>query len=216
VRRTATGSVRPWTPLTATLLLLLPIISAAQAFSADVVFTPVSGKPVENNGRPAAPTVGSAKLYVQKDQLRFESHGVSGEALIVDDASQTTVALFPKDRTYQPLASRPSDYFRVADAEHACPDWQKAVGRKIDCTKAGEEAVDGRRSVKYRRQLQGEAAEYVWIDRALKFVTKWRTDQNEAQLRNIQEGPQPAELFTVPQNYKLLTPRKSKTSPLAR
>jgi hypothetical protein len=202
--------------LTGAVLALVPALGGAQEFSADVVFTPVSSKPDGGTGRPAVPTVPSARLYVSKEQMRFESRGVTGQTLLVDDANQTTVALFPRENTYEPLGSRPREYFRVSDADRACPDWQKAVGKKIDCAKVGREVVDGRRSVKYSRHLGGGSAEYVWIDRKLNFVIKWRTDQTEAQLRNIQEGPQSAQLFAVPQNYKILTPRKSKARPPAR
>jgi hypothetical protein len=206
----------PALSLAGALLASVPAVGAAQEFSADVVFTPVSGKPDGATGRPAVPTVPSARLYVQKEQMRFESRGVTGQTLVVDDANQTTVALFPRNKTYEPLGSRPSEYFRVADAERACPDWQKAVGKEIDCKKVGSEVVEGRRSVKYSRHMAGGSAEYVWIDRKLNFVIKWRTDQIEAQLRNVQQGPQSAELFAVPQNYKIVTPRKSKARPLAR
>jgi hypothetical protein len=198
------------------LLALLPAIVAAQEFSADVVFTPVASKPDGAGGRPAVPTVPSARLYVNKEQMRFESRGVTGQTLLVDDANQTTVALFPREKTYEPLGSRPGEYFRVSDAAQACPDWQKAVGKKIDCKKVGREVIDGRSSVKYSRHLGGNSTEYVWIDRKLNFVIKWRTALTEAQLRNIQEGPQSAELFAVPENYRILTPRKSRTRPVAR
>jgi hypothetical protein len=197
----------------AALLTLWPATGAAQEFTAEVVFTPVIKIAGGTGKRAAVPTVPSAKLYVTEQQLRFESHGVTGQTLLVDSVEHTTVALFPKDKTYQPLASAPREYFRVSDPERACADWQRAVGKKIDCAKVADEVLDGRRSVKYRRHGDGGSVEYVWIDRQLKFVLKWRTDQTEAQLRDIQEGPQSPELFTVPQDYHAVTPKKPRTSP---
>lgn len=198
--------------LAVTALALAPAVCAAQEFSADVVLTPVPGNPDAGAARAVAPTVHSARLYVNKDLMRFESQGVTGQTMIVDDANQTTVALFPKQKSYQPLGSRPPQYFRVSDAERACPDWQKAVGRKISCEKLGSDVVDGRRSVKYSRRTSSGSEEYVWIDPKLKYVIKWRTSQTEAQLRNIQQGPQSADLFAVPQSYELLKPRKPRTA----
>src|SRR5262245_7905950 len=127
-----------------TLLAVLPVMLAAQEFSAEVVFTPGSSHPVATAGRPAAPTVHSAKLYVLKEQMRLETQGVSGQVMLVDDANHTAVAIFPRQRAYAPLGSRPRQYFRVVDAERACPDWQKAVGTKIECKKGSRETVDGR------------------------------------------------------------------------
>jgi hypothetical protein len=178
----------------AAILTLSPVVGAAQEFSAEVVFTPVL-------------TVPAARLFVSQQQLRFESGGVTGQMLLVDNAAHTTVAIFPKEKAYQPLGSPPREYFRVSNAERACPEWQRAVGKKIDCGKVGDEVIEGRRSVKYRRHGDGGSVEYIWIDRELNFVIKWRTDQTEAQLHNIQVGPQLPELFTVPQDYRALTPK---------
>jgi hypothetical protein len=202
--------------LAVVVLALMPAIGAAQLLSADVVFTPVAGKPETGAARAVAPTVRSARLYVNKDQMRFESRGVTEQTMIVDDANQTTVVLFPKEKSYQPLGSRPPEYFRVSDAEEACPDWQKAIGQKISCKKCGSEVVDGRNSVKYSRRSSDGSDEYIWIDSKLNFVIKWRTRETEAQLINIMEGPQSAELFAVPQNYALVRPRKFRTSPLSK
>lgn len=199
-----------------TLSVLLPGTLAAQEFSADVVFTPVVSKAVATTARRAAPTVHSAKLYVRKEQLRLETHGVTGLVMLVDGANHTTVALFPPQKAYQPLGSRPRQYFHVADPERACPDWQKAVGKKIECQKNGRETVDGRSAIKYSRAVGGGSEESVWVDRKLNYVIKWRSDQGEAQLQDIKEDPLSPELFTVPQDYKLQTPRKSRSSPMER
>jgi len=198
------------------LCVLLPVTLAAQEFSADVVFTPVVSKAVATTARPPAPTVRSAKLYVRKEQLRLETHGVTGLVMLVDGANHTTVAMFPPQKAYQPLGSRPRQYFRVADPERACADWQEAVGKKIECKKDGRETVEGRAVVKYSRALGSGSEESVWVDRKLNYVVKWRSDQGEAQLRDIKEGPQSPELFTVPQDYKLQSPRKSRSSPMER
>ena len=49
----------------------------------------------------------------------------------------------------------------------------------------------------------------VWVDKALKFVIKWQAAGRGAELRNIKEGQQAADLFTVPSDYKIPPPRKA-------
>ncbi len=49
----------------------------------------------------------------------------------------------------------------------------------------------------------------VWVDKALKFVIKWQAAGTGAELRNIKEGQQAADLFTVPSDYKIAAPQKA-------
>jgi hypothetical protein len=197
--------------LAATFLLgLIPSFCQAQEFSADVVYVTTS--------KPDAPSAGtgnssrpSSKLYVSKDKMRIETHGLAETVLLVNGGEHAAVALFPAKKEYQPLASGPSEYFRVQDAENACPDWQKAADQKIVCERVGHEVVDGRQAVKYRNKGASEdAATAIWIDPALKFVVKWESAGTGAELRNIKEAQQAADLFAVPSAYKLLQPQKAK------
>jgi hypothetical protein len=198
------------TSLAATFLLgLIPAVCPAQDFSADVVYLATS--------KPDAPSTGtgtsahrSSKLYVSKDKMRLETRGLTGTILLVNGGEDTAVALFPLKKAFQPLASGPSEYFRVEDAENACPDWQKAADQKIVCEKVGHEVVDGRQTVKYRNKGASDAAAAaVWIDLVLKFVVKWEGAGTGAELRNVKEGQQAADLFVVPSDYKVLKPQKA-------
>jgi hypothetical protein len=198
--------------LAATFLLgLIPAVCHAQDFSADVVYLAPS--------KPDAPTAAtgtsphpSSKLYVSKDKMRLETHGLAETVLLVNGGEHTADALYPARKAYQPLADGPSEYFRVQDAENACPDWQKAVDQKIVCEKVGHEVVDGRQAVKYQNKgASGDATAAVWIDLTLKFVSKWQNASTGAELRNIKEAQQAADLFAVPAAYKLLQPQKAKS-----
>jgi hypothetical protein len=197
------------------LLASMPAVCHAQEFSANVVYAPAPQNQDAPSSRTAVAIVPSAKLYVSKDRMRFVSGGVTGLTMIVDIANHTTVALFPSQKAYQQLGSRPTQYFRVTDAEDACPDWQKAVGKEITCEKVGDEVVDGRKTVKYRRPTPNSAADYICVDPKLNYVTKWRMDKTEAELRNIEEGPQSEDLFVIPKGYEPLSPSKkqSRTTP---
>ncbi len=204
--------------LAVALLALVPTVCPAQEFSANVVYAPVFKEQDPPASRTPAPAVSSTKLYVSKDRMRFESGGLTGLIMIVDVAKHTTVALFPSQKSYRELASRPSAYFRVSDTENACPDWQKAVGKEISCEKVGNDVVGGRKTVKYRSPTPNRAANYIWVDALLNFVIKWHMDETDAELRNITEGPQSPDLFAIPQGYEPLRPprRQSKTTPRPR
>jgi hypothetical protein len=200
------------TSLAAAFLLgLIPAACHAQDFSADVVYLPIS--------KPGAPSTGtgtplhrSSKLYVSKDKIRLETRGLTNTILLVNGGEHTTVALYPAQKAYQPLAAGPSEYFRVENAEDACPDWQKAADQKIVCEKVTHEVVDGRQTVKYQNKHASDASTAaVWIDLALKFVVKWEGASTGAELRNIKEEQQAADLFAVPSAYEVLKPQKAKS-----
>jgi hypothetical protein len=182
---------------------LVPALRA-QDFSADVVYSAVSAAGAQTSPR------NPSKLQVSKGKMRLETGGVTNTILLVNADEHTTIALFPLRKAYQYLASSPSEYFRVVDAENACPDWQKASGQKILCEKAGHEMVDGRQTVKYEnKSVSGEGSTTaVWVDPALNFVVRWQSADTGAELRNIKPGPQSADLFGIPQGYTVLKPSK--------
>jgi hypothetical protein len=191
----------------AILLSMIPSVSHAQEFSADVVYIATP--------KPVAPTAGAAitpaqsKLYVSKKRMRLETHGVTGTILLVNAEEHSVIALFPRQKSFQQLPSGPSEYFWVEDAEKACPDWEKASDQKINCEKVGHETVDGRQVVKYENKGASNAAiSAVWIDPSLKFVIKWEGTGAGAELHNIREAPQAADLFTVPSAFAVLKPQK--------
>lgn len=190
---------------------LFPAAGAAQEFSADVVYVAASKPGASSAGKETLPQH-SSKLYVSKDKIRLETRGFTGTILLVNGGEHTTVALFPGQKAYQPLATGPSQYFRVQDAENACPDWQKATDQKIVCEKVGHEVVDGRQVVKYQNKGATDASTAaVWIDLGLKFVVKWEGAGSGAELHNIKEAQQAADLFAVPSSYKALQPQKGKS-----
>src|SRR5882762_271725 len=190
------------------LLAPIPLMCHAQDFSADVVYV-ASVKPGAPGKAAESSPHQSSRLYVSEDQLRLETRGLTGTVLLVNEAEHTAFALFAGQKAYQPLANGPSEYFRAESAEDACPDWQKASDQKIVCEKVGPELVAGRRTVKYQNKGASKAATAaVWVDVALKFVVKWQGAGTGAELRNIKEAQQAADLFAVPSDYEILKPQK--------
>lgn len=198
------------TNLAVTILLgLIPAACHAQEFSADVVYLAISRPGAPSAGAASSPR-GSSKLYVSKDKIRLETDGLTGTILLADRTEHTAVALQPKKRTVQGLASGPSQYFRVENADDACQSWQSFAEQKIVCERIGPEVVNGRETVKYQNKSASDTAPAsVWVDKALKFVIKWQTAGVGAELQNIKEEQQAADLFAVPNDYKIPTPQKA-------
>jgi len=110
------------------------------------------------------------------------------------------------------LASGPSQYFRVENADDACQSRQRFAEQKIVCEKIGPAVVNSRETVKYQNKSASDTAPAaVWVDKALKFVIKWQAPSIGAELHNIniKEDQQAADLFAVPNDYKILTPLKA-------
>ena len=191
----------------AALLALIAPVCCAQDFSADVTYEPTKSR--DASARELRPSTGS-RLYVSTDKMRLDLQGLDPTIMLVDFGNHTTTAIFPVRKAYQSLASGPPQYFRVADPNNACSDWQKAVGREIACEKAGNEVVDGRNTIRYvnKSSEAGGSVGSVWIDPSLKFVIKWEDADGGAELHNIKEGPQSADLFAVPAGYDVLKPQK--------
>jgi len=196
------------TSVAAVLLAGVTVIGRAQEFSADVVYTRVPTTQAHPNPvAPPAPST-SSKIFVSNTKLRLESRGMINLVMLLDAADHSTIVLYPDQKAYQEMESRPSQYFRAADAENACSDWQEAATRPLKCAKVGEDVVDGRKAVKYQNTVADGSAEYVWIDSKLGYVIKWDLGQTGAEIHNIKEGAQSADLFDIPQSYNVLKPAK--------
>lgn len=154
----------------------------------------------------------NGKIYFSKDKVRFESANKdprSGGVVIMNLATQTTTVLMNQQHMYmemsQQMASQRTAYnfFRTGDVESACSDWMQLPQNKGgSCRKVGNETVNGRSTVKYEgTNAKGETGD-VWVDPKLRFPVKWEGKNGSWELRNIQEGTQPASLFEIPADYK--------------
>jgi len=184
-------------------LLALSCAAFAQQFTADMV-----------HSKPQSDVV--TKVYVSGKKMRLEtsSQEHSGVA-IIDLEQRTSLMLVPANKTY--VASRaPSStpFFRPADADNACEAWEKLVNKPGSCTKVGEETVNGLSTVKYKGTAPNGDTGFAWVDRQLKFVTKWEGEKTAVEFQHIKEGPQEASLFVVPSDYeKIDLPQPHKGKP---
>jgi hypothetical protein len=178
-----------------------PFLLAQAEFSADVV-----NATKEDN---AGPT----KLYFGKEKLRIEQADPETKGTriaIVTLANQKAVFLMPEQHMYveMPQSKNPKtlSFFRARDAQSACSEWLKLEpNRGGSCRKVGPETVNGRSAIKYQGNNAKGDVDYIWIDSKLRFPVKWQgKPEQSGELRNIQEGPQPADLFEIPADYAKL------------
>ena len=182
-------------------LMLAASFALAQAeFSAEIV----------DLQKPGTPT--TAKIFFAKDKIRIESSGGQrgGGAVIVNFATQTSMVLMPQQHMYMEMPAQSQGqrmaytnaFFRAGDVENACGDWQKMGSNKGgSCHKVGNESVGRRDTVKYETTNATGEVSYFWLDPKLRFPVKWQGKSNSGELRNVQEGAQPASLFEAPAGF---------------
>jgi hypothetical protein len=182
-------------------LILMAASALAQTeFSADIVDVQKEGTPTQ------------AKIYFAKDKMRIESqdqHNPKASGVfIMDMANQSSIILMPQQHMYMQMPAQAMgqrglySFFRAGDVENACTDWQKMPHNQGGtCRKVGSETVNGRNAVKYEGTNSSGETEQVWLDPKLRFPLKWQGKNHGGELRNIQEGGQPASLFEIPAGY---------------
>jgi len=180
-------------------VLAASLALAQSEFSAEVVDLQKSG----------APTI--AKLSFAKDKMRMETqangpHG--GGVVIMNFATQTADILMPQqhmymEMTFQAQAQRQTySFFEAGDVQNACGDWQKISHTQPGtCHKVGTDTVNGRSAVEYEATNSSGDVTRVWLDAKVRFPLKWQGQSNSGELRNLQEGSQPASLFEIPAGY---------------
>jgi hypothetical protein len=189
---------------TSVLLLALATTCAfAQTeFSGEIVNTGIAGGEKQ------------AKIYVAKDKIRIEpqagkTRGMAGGAVLINLEKQTSTMLMDQQQMYMEMPAQMANrqnqwnFFRTGDVENACSDWlQLPQNKGGTCHRAGSETVNGRDTIKFEgTNAKGESGT-VWVDPKLRFPVKWQGKNGSGELRNIQEGSQPASLFEVPAGYR--------------
>jgi hypothetical protein len=183
------------------LILAASFVLAQAEFSAEIV----------DLQRPGTPT--QAKIYFTKDKLRVEpkqSDPGPPAAVIVNLATQTSTVLMARQHIYMEMPAQAQSqrmsyaaaFFQAGDVENACGDWQKmGYNKGGSCHKVGNETVNGRNTVKYEATNASGDVGHFWLDPKLRFPVKWDGKNSGGELRNIQEGAQPASLFEVPSGF---------------
>jgi hypothetical protein len=136
--------------------------------------------------------------------------GAGGRAIVVNlDANTSTMLMTLRKTYYQaPLQKiRPGEvyglyaFIQPVDVENACVEWMnRPAAHGETCRKHGPDTINGRPAVKYDLSCYGEVC-HLWFDVKLHVLLKRESKWTSTELRNIQEGPQPASLFEVPPDY---------------
>ena len=147
---------------------------------------------------------------------------VTGE-VILDFRNRTMVGLDVPARTYfepppdGPAADQAEVFLILRPTKPAdpCGGWNAAAVTArgapphFACRDLGAESVDGRATHKWELTYarSGRKA-YAWIDPQLRYLIRLQdlTSGSTTDVRDIKEGPQPADLFTVPSNYHKIDP----------
>jgi hypothetical protein len=199
------ATVIRWMVRGAGLVVLLVAAQAAlaQDFSADVV--------TNKQGN------GPGKIYSTKSKVRWETQeknpGMGPIALIGDEEQGRWLVVMEQRHMYMdslPMMMKTpliTQFWHVNDVDDACPQWKRiAEQSKTDkdwgsCNKVGSDSVNGRSTVKYEGVSSKGEKHYYWIDTKLKCVIKADGGSGSFELKNIQEGSQPASLFEVPAGF---------------
>ena len=172
-------------------LLLFPLAMAAQEFSAETVAFDPAGKPL------------SGKLYVGHGKVRADS--AEGTIMLMDLGAKTARIYDPRYKVYLERPDRTTSLLLVAnDPCQKDPDRKSAVD--ATCRVVGQETVNGRSTNKTELTMTigGQTQTmHVWFDPKLHILVRYEMNGKIiSELRNIQEGPQPASLFEPPTGYR--------------
>lgn len=175
----------------------------AQQFSADLKTT--SG---------AAP----GRLYVADGKVRIETPAFPGGFFLLDGAAKSAWFVRSAQRVFmEARQSTPLTRLLVPlDPDDPCLAWQAmaeragaaAPGERWRCDRLGGETVDGRAVVKYRVLSPRQNRQDAWIAPLLRFPVRLEAENGAiVRLENIEEGPQPPDLFAIPAGYRKFDPQ---------
>jgi hypothetical protein len=193
---------------------VLPAPSACCAdqphqFSADLVYANPSGEV----------TASSGKLNVADRKIRIETPDLAIGFFIVRIDAAAAYFIKPSQRVFMDAkqASELTQLLVPVDPDNPCRQWQAMAqiagvtdqGTAWRCERIGDESIAGRRTIKYRGMSPRKEPYLIWIDPRIDFVVRLKADGGSAiEVANIQEGPQPAQLFEIPADYLKFDPQK--------
>jgi hypothetical protein len=181
-------------------------VAQAQQFSADLVSSNASGRIVGTPGR----------IYVADSKARIETPDLPDSFLIVDTLAPASYLVRPAQRIFMDSkqSSRLTRWFVPLDPTDPCARWRTmtAVAGLADtgtwhCQAGDRVSLQGRNTIKFA-VLSPRGHSTRWVDPQLRFALRIETDDGSVfKLRNVRQGPQPADKFEIPTGYKKFDPR---------
>jgi hypothetical protein len=181
--------------------------SSSQSFSADIASRDAGG----------ALLGATAKLHVANHKARIELPGAADGFFISDTDAGTALFVRSTQRLY--LDARQSTpltrIFVWVDPRDPCRQWQAAAATagmvgtgEWRCEPVERAIVNEHQVIEYRVSMSDGQSSYGWVDSMIGFPVKWRAaDGNLFVLENILLDAQPANLFSVPPDYRKLDPQ---------
>jgi hypothetical protein len=190
-------------------LTVLAVPACAQQFSANIVRTNANGQ---------ASAAGPGKIYVSGNKVRIEVPDLANSFFLVDAGVPTSYLVRPAQHLYmESKQSSPMTQFLVpVDVDDPCRQWRRmtditeAAGAAGTwrCDRTGRLRVAGRNTIGYLATTSKDRQISAWIDPQLKWPVRLKlADGTVVDLENIQEQPQPADLFVVPADFHKFDPR---------
>jgi hypothetical protein len=182
------------------------VAAQAQQFSADLVRTAQAGA--------AAP---SGKLRVFNTKVRIETPDFADGFFLIDGGSRAAYFARSGERVFMDArqSSRLTQLFVPVDLSDPCRQWQDMAklagatdrGDPWRCERVGQDSIDGRGVVVYRAISSPGRDILGWIDPNLKFPLRIQTEDGTiVDVKNIDEGPQAANLFEIPPGFRKFDP----------
>jgi hypothetical protein len=178
----------------------------AQQFSADLVTIGGDGA--------AAP---AGKLRVDGDKVRIEAAEFADGFFLIDAAKPVALFVRPAARIFMEArqSSRLTQVFVPVDPEAPCRAWQAmarvagVVGQEDwRCERAGEETIDGHRTIAYRAVSRSGRELFGWIDPVRKFPLRIKSEGGAAiTAKKVRDEPQPAQLLEIPASFRKFDPQ---------
>ncbi len=165
-------------------------LAQTQEFSADQIMLGPEG---EQQG----------KVYFKQDRWRIEmTQPQTQKEMVQIFRMDKKVAwmLIPEDKVYMETPLLPD-----------MKPWAEKIPGEVERKSLGEETVQGHLTEKYRvKVFDGERPQelYLWMSKELKVPVKTQTVDGKfgVELKNIEIGPQPEEVFELPPDFKKITP----------
>jgi hypothetical protein len=178
----------------------------AQQFSADLVTT---------RGDEAAALVG--KLRVDDDKVRIETAEFADGFFLIDAAKPAAFFVRPAAGIFMEArqSSRLTQVFVPVDPEAPCREWQAmarvaGVADRQDwrCERAGEETIDGQRTIAYRAVAPSGRELFGWIDPVRKFPLRIKSEDGAVvTAQHVRDEPQSAQSFEIPAGFRKFDPQ---------
>lgn len=176
------------------------------SFSADIVSQDTDG----------ARRGAIARLHAANHKTRIELAGATDGYFLSDADAGTALFVRTAQRFFLDAGqSTPlTQIFVRVDPRDPCRQWRTAASTagamntgEWRCERVERAMINQREIIKYSVLAPDRRSSYAWVDPSIGFPVKWQTvDGRIFALENMELHVQPADLFSIPADYRKLDP----------